>query len=208
MKIKVCGITQLTQLQQLQNMDVDYAGLIFYKGSKRFAEPGLGSSLAQMRDVNIKKIGVFVNEEMEKIEQTINDYGLSAVQLHGDETDEFCMDLMDKVEVIKVFRIGDGADVEALIEPFQNACHYFLFDTDTASFGGSGKQFNWDMLQRVKIDKPFFLSGGIGPDDVAKVKGFHHPNLYALDINSRFETEPGIKDLDRTATFIKALKHE
>lgn len=202
MKVKVCGITRLEQLQQLQDMGVDYAGLIFFEGSKRFAGEALKEDQEAIRELAIRRVGVFVNTEMEVILEAIADYGLTAVQLHGDETDEFCLELMDKVKVIKVFRIAGEVAIDSLTEPFQNVCHYFLFDTDTSSYGGSGKQFDWGVLQEANIGKPFFLSGGIGPGDAEKVRAFQHPYFYAVDVNSRFETEPGVKDMEKVKQFI------
>jgi phosphoribosylanthranilate isomerase len=205
MKIKVCGITSLEQLQQLQQLGVDYAGLIFFEGSKRYMEEKLKEVQGAIRETGIRKVGVFVNQELEVIERAIRDYGLYAVQLHGDETDEFCLELMDKVKVIKVFRIGSEVDIDKMVAPFQETCHYFLFDTDTDSFGGSGKQFDWALLEGATLGKPFFLSGGIGPNDIEKIKAFQHPYLYAIDVNSRFETEPGVKDMERVQQFISEL---
>jgi phosphoribosylanthranilate isomerase len=205
MKLKVCGITMLEQLQQLEQLGADYAGMIFFEGSKRYMGDKLSGSSEAIRKTSIKKVGVFVNTELEVIEQAIKDYGLYAVQLHGDETDEFCLELMDKAKVIKVFRIAAEASIDALVDPFQAACHYFLFDTDTVSFGGSGKQFDWALLERAAIGKPFFLSGGIGPNEVEKIKIFQHPYLYAIDVNSRFEVEPGVKDMEGVKQFINDL---
>lgn len=202
MKVKVCGITRLEQMQQLQDLGVDYAGMIFFEGSKRYAGEALREEQAAIRELTIKRVGVFVNTELDVIEKAIADYGLYAVQLHGDETDEFCLELMDKAKVIKVFRIAGEVAIDSLTEPFQAACHYFLFDTDTSSYGGSGKQFDWSVLQEARIGKPFFLSGGIGPEDVEKVKAFQHPFFYAVDVNSRFETEPGVKDMEKVKQFI------
>ena len=208
MKVKVCGITSLEQLQQLQQIGVDYAGLIFYEGSKRYAANKLANQKSEIKKSGIKKVGVFVNADYQTILNAIEDYGLGAVQLHGDETGEFCLGLMDKVEVIKVFRVAGEEQIGKLIEPFQNVCHYFLFDTDTKSYGGSGQQFDWTVLQNAEVNKPFFLSGGIGLEDAEKVKAFHHPYLYAVDVNSRFETEPGVKDLKKVQEFINAINHE
>jgi len=205
MKIKVCGITAVEQLQALQELGVDYAGMIFYEKSKRFVGYMLEDQLPLVNALDISRVGVFVNAEMDVVQKTIQDYSLTAVQLHGDETDEFCLDLMDKVQVIKVFRVADQKDIDGLVAPFQEVCHYFLFDTDTATYGGSGQQFDWGVLESAGINKPFFLSGGIGLEDVEKLKAFHHPYLYAVDVNSRFETSPGIKDMDKVADFIKQL---
>jgi phosphoribosylanthranilate isomerase len=207
MKIKVCGNKSVGQMQQLQALGVDYAGMIFYKGSKRYAGDELHNEQALIRDLTIRKVGVFVNAEYETILHAIRDYDLYAVQLHGDETDEICLELMDKVKVIKVFRIGDQQDIDELTTPFERVCHYFLFDTDTASFGGSGKQFDWKVVETAKINKPFFLSGGIGLEDAEKLKTFHHPFFYGVDINSRFETAPGMKDLQQVEQFINTMNH-
>jgi phosphoribosylanthranilate isomerase len=208
MKIKVCGITSLEQMQQLQEMGIDYCGMIFYEGSRRFAGRKLDALKSDIRAASIEKVGVFVNADYDTIINAVKDYGLTAVQLHGDETDEFCLELMDKVQVIKVFRIADQNDIDKLIEPFQNASHYFLFDTDTTAYGGSGKQFDWSVLESAKINKPFFLSGGIGLEDIEKVKAFQHPYLYAVDVNSCFETAPGVKDMQRVQKFANTLNHE
>lgn len=206
MKIKVCGITSIEQMKQLKKLGADYAGMIFYEGSKRFAGEILNFK-SEVRNIEIQKVGVFVNADFETIIKAVDDYGLIAVQLHGDETDEFCLELMDRVEVIKVFRIADQNNIDDLVAPFQNVCHYFLFDTDAASFGGSGKQFDWNILYNAKINKPFFLSGGIGMEDVERLRSFNHPFFYAVDVNSRFETEPGIKDMVKVKTFINALQN-
>lgn len=205
MKIKVCGITALDQLQQLQKLGVDYAGLIFYAGSKRFVGEKTKNDKAAIKNSGIKKVGVFVNADIKTVIEAVDDYGLYAVQLHGDETNGFCTALMNKVKVIKVFRIADQKNIDELIELYQKDCHYFLFDTDTASFGGSGNKFDWNILKNAKINKSFFLSGGIGPGDVEKINQFQHPHFFAVDINSKFEIEPGNKDMNKVQQFINAL---
>ena len=206
MKVKVCGITGFDQMQQLQQMGIDYCGMIFYEGSKRFIAEKLENQKSEIKKIQIKKVGVFVNAGYQTILNAIEDYGLAAVQLHGDETDEFCLELMDKVQVIKVFRISAEENIDELIEPFQNVCHYFLFDTDTKFYGGSGQQFNWSVFKNAAINKPFFLSGGIGLEDTEKLKAFHHPYLYAVDVNSRFETSPGVKDMALLLKLKQGLK--
>ena len=258
MKIKVCGITSLKQMQQLQELGVDYAGMIFYEGSKRFVGDEFKKQKSEVRSQKIKKVGVFVNEKYESIIKAIEDYYLDVIQLHGDETDEFCLELMDKVEVIKVFRLTGEENIDELTGPFQNVCHYFMFDTsphpslpptgegaattqpllnqDTAinkvsqtsevssadssavggnqglgtqsgmgPFGGTGLQFDWSILKKAKINKLFFLSGGIGHADVEKIKSFQHPYLFSVDVNSRFEISPGIKDMEKVQRFIAEL---
>ena len=208
MKVKVCGITSFEQMQDLQDLGADYAGMIFYEKSKRYIGTLTESEKERLKSLSIKRIGVFVNAEYETILKAIADYNLYAVQLHGDETDEICLELMDKAKVIKVFRISDQSDIDSLVESFSPVCHYFLFDTDTAQYGGSGKQFDWSVLTKAAINKPFFLSGGIGLEDVEKVNGFNHPLLHAVDVNSRLESAPGVKDLTKVEQFIKAINHE
>ncbi|MFN8290966.1 MAG: phosphoribosylanthranilate isomerase [Chitinophagaceae bacterium] len=208
MNIKVCGITEMKQLQQLDGLDVDFAGLIFYKESPRYAGGKLDAREVKKADFDLKKVGVFVNPEMIDVLDAIDDYGLEVVQLHGDESPEMCEDLSSEVEVIKAFRISGGEDIDKLVAPYDAVCDYYLFDTDglKESFGGTGKQFDWSVLSKAKIEKPFFLSGGIGVEDAARIKAFKHPDLFGVDINSRFETAPGVKDMSKVLQFKVAMK--
>lgn len=207
MKLKVCGITTVEQLAQLEALDVDYAGFIFYPKSKRYAFEKLQPYKKEIRNVDVKKVGVFVNADMGFLKSLITDLDLSAVQLHGDETPEYCAQLQMHVDIIKVFRISETIkDIDLLVEPFQLVCSYFLFDTDTTTYGGSGRRFDWTILKSARINKPFFLSGGIGPDDMGILKSFSHPFLYAVDVNSRFETAPGVKNMAKLKPFVTALK--
>lgn len=205
MKIKVCGITTPEQLEQLESMNIDFAGMIFYEGSRRYVAEKMRNEQSKIKKLHIKKVGVFVNADYNNIKNTIEEYNLSAVQLHGDETPELCNQLKQMVTVIKVFRIANAQSIDTIIEPYQRAADYFLFDTDTKNYGGSGQQFDWHVLASAKINKPFFLSGGIGLEDIEKLNAFRHTHLYALDINSKFETEPGIKDLNRVQQFVNNL---
>ena len=208
MNIKVCGITEMKQLQQLDGLDIDFAGLIFYKESPRYIGEKISKSELKKADFDLKKVGVFVNPEMIDVLDAIDDYGLDAVQLHGDESPEMCEDLSSEVEVIKAFRVIDGVDIDKLVAPYDAVCDYYLFDTGglKESFGGTGKQFDWTILTKAKIEKPFFLSGGIGPDDAPKVKAFKHPDFFGVDINSLFEKEPGVKDMSKVLHFRQAMK--
>ena len=216
MNIKVCGITDLNQLRELDAMDIDFVGLNFYKGSSRYVADKMSGEQIKNGDFDIKKIGVFVNESIEKIMTVVEDYGLDIVQLHGDESSTLCGQLSREIEVIKAFRLNDGAkSIEQMIEHYDDACDYYLFDAGGYSspfesekggaFGGTGKQFNWDLLNSNRIEKPFFLAGGIGLPDAVKVKNFDHPDFFAVDINSRFEISPGVKDLDMVRMFARVL---
>lgn len=206
MKVKVCGITSVAQLGALQSMGADYAGFIFYQKSARYAGEKLEAHQKEIGTFAIQKVGVFVNEELEEVKRKIRRFHLAAVQLHGDEDAPYCKELMQHTQVIKVFRLKDDTDIEKETAPFMDASHYFLFDTDTKDYGGSGRQFNWNVLQSAAINKPFFLSGGIGADDVEKIKAFQHPFLYGVDVNSRFEVAPGIKKMDVVQQFLKDVK--
>jgi phosphoribosylanthranilate isomerase len=208
MNIKVCGITEMKQLQQLDGLDIDFAGLIFYKESPRYIGEKISKKELKSADFDLKKVGVFVNPDMIDVLDAIDDYGLDAVQLHGDESPEMCEDLSSEVEVIKAFRVTDGVDIDKLVAPYDAVCDYYLFDTGglKESFGGTGKQFDWTILTKAKIEKPFFLSGGIGPDDAPKVKAFKHPDFFGVDINSLFEKEPGVKDMSKVLHFRQAMK--
>ena len=208
MNIKVCGITEMKQLQQLDGLDIDFAGLIFYKQSPRYIGEKISKSELKKADFDLKKVGVFVNPEMIDVLDAIDDYGLDAVQLHGDESPEMCDDLSSEVEVIKAFRVTDGLDIDKMVAPYDAVCDYYLFDTGglKESFGGTGKQFDWTILTKAKIEKPFFLSGGIRPEDAVKVKGFKHPDFFGVDINSQFEKEPGVKDMGKVLQFRQGLK--
>jgi phosphoribosylanthranilate isomerase len=208
MNIKVCGITQLKQLQQLEAINIDFAGLIFYKESSRYVGDKLSKKEIKSADFDLKKVGVFVNPELIDVLDAIDEYGLDVVQLHGDETPGMCDDLSGEVEVIKAFRIKEGdTDIDAMVKEYDEVCDYYLFDkASDYSIGGTGKQFDWGILKKAKIEKPFFLSGGIGPDDAAKIKAFRHPDFFGIDINSRFEKEPGVKDMGLVLGFKQALK--
>lgn len=208
MNIKVCGITQLKQLQQLDGLNIEFAGLIFVKDSPRYVGDKLDKDAIKNADFDLKKVGVFKNPDMIDVLDAIDEYGLDVVQLHGDETPEMCEDLSSEVEVIKAFSIdADTKDIDALVADYDAVCDYYLFDTKAdGESGGTGKQFDWKVLSKAKIEKPFFLSGGISVDDTDKVKRFKHPDYYGVDINSKFEKEPGVKDMAQVLLFKKGLK--
>ena len=210
MNIKVCGITQFKQLQQLEALNIDYAGLIFYKDSPRYMGDKITGKQVKDADFDIKKVGVFVNPGYSELLDAIDEYGLDIVQLHGNETPEMCEELSAEVEVIKAFRIAGekSIDIDEMVADYDAVCDYYLFDTAglKESFGGTGQQFDWSILKKAKIEKPFFLSGGIGPDDAQKVKAFNHPDFFAVDVNSKFELSPGLKDMAAVLKFLQGFK--
>jgi phosphoribosylanthranilate isomerase len=208
MNTKVCGITSLKQLQQLDGLDIDFAGLIFYKESPRYVGDKIAKEDLKNSDFDLKKVGVFVNADYDEIMQVVEDYGLDVVQLHGDESPDLCEELSEEVEVIKAFKVKDSkGSIDEMVADYDEVCDYYLFDTASSEMeGGTGKQFDWKLLTKAKIEKPFFLSGGIGVDDIAKVKAFKHPDYYAVDINSKVEKEPGVKDMALVLQFRQGLK--
>lgn len=210
MNIKVCGITEVKQINQLDGLGIDFAGMIFYKDSPRYVVDRLPGKDVKDLDPELKKVGVFVNHSFDEIMGFVEDYGLDVVQLHGNESPELCEALSDETEVIKVFRIGEGTkpDIDSMIEDYDPVVDYYLFDTGgpKETLGGTGRQFDWEILRAAKIEKPFFLSGGIGPDDGAKIKAFKHPDFYAVDLNSQFEKSPGVKDMGLILKFIQSLR--
>lgn len=209
MKIKVCGITQAKQLIQLDDLGVDYAGMIFYERSARYVLDKLSGEDVKELNLSLQKVGVFVNASVEEIKARVELYGLNAVQLHGDETPSFCKKISEQVSVIKAFRINtNGQNIDRLINPFEEFCDYYMFDTGgTGKYGGSGEKFDWAILEKAKINKSFFLSGGITLDDAEKIKAFQHPFFYAADINSGFEIEPGVKNMELVKSFAEQFKN-
>jgi phosphoribosylanthranilate isomerase len=215
--IKVCGITEFKQMKQLDGLNIDFAGFIFYKDSPRYVGNKNLANELKNADFDIKKVGVFVNPELIDVLTAIDEYGLDAVQLHGDESPEMCEDLSTEVEVIKVFRISDDTvNIDEMVADYDDVCDFYLFDKGASSssfgggreevFGGTGKQFDWKILAKAKIEKPFFLSGGIGLDDIDKIKKIKHPDFFGVDINSKFEKEPGVKDMVKVLQFKQGLK--
>lgn len=203
MKIKVCGITRREDLLKLVEYQVNYAGFIFYEKSPRFA----GSKLdpRTIRETKeIKKVGVFVDAPLEQVRRTITDYGLDMVQLHGDETPGYCAAI--DIPVVKAFRVRTNINWDA-IQPYIAVTDYFLFDTDAGNaYGGTGIRFNWELLDSYPYEHPFFLSGGIGPDQLTELLEFKHPALFAVDVNSKFETHPGVKDMEKAKSFTEQIQ--
>lgn len=204
MKLKVCGLTDVLQIAQLIELGVDYTGFIFYPPSPRFAEGKLNVATLP-RPALAKRTGVFVNEEEIIIREKMKKYGLAAVQLCGEEDPDLCAALIKDVEVIKVVPVGGAEDVKQ-VQQYEGRCNYILLDTRSDKFGGSGRKFDWAVLTEDKIRQPFFLSGGIDETDFEAIAAIKHPLLYGVDINSRFEVSPGIKDIEKIKRFIKKIK--
>ncbi len=215
MKIKVCGNRDISQLKELDDpvamgSRIDYAGLIFYKQSPRYVLKDLAGKDVRDLKLSIEKVGVFVNATEEEIMRQVADFGLDIVQLHGDETPSFCQHISDQIKVIKAFRIGDhDTNIDWLVKEYDEVCDYYLFDKGAPGlYGGTGQKFKWDLLRNANIGKPFFLSGGIDISDANDLREIKHPFFHGVDINSRFEISPGIKDMDKVKNFVNDLKRE
>jgi len=211
MKIKVCGITQLVQLRELESLGVDYAGMIFFPSSPRYVLKKLRSQDVMQAGIQIKKVGVFVNAAEADIMTQVELYCLDLVQLHGYETPNFCKHVRKTIPVIKVFRINkmNESNIDWMVKPYEDVCDHYLFDfRQDGMFGGTGEKFNWGALEKSAVNKSFFLGGGISPGDVEKVRSFKHPYLHAIDLNSKFETEPGVKDMKAVNQFIHSVKDQ
>jgi phosphoribosylanthranilate isomerase len=195
-KLKICGMRQATNIAEVADLHPDYLGFIFYEKSPRFISD-ISAELIKYVPSPIKTTGVFVNEQLEVIKAKINRFNLKAVQLHGQEDAEFVKSLKGTgVEVIKAFGLDERFDFEQL-DAYNDAVDYFLFDTQTPAHGGSGKVFDWQLLKHYHLTKPYFLSGGIGLDHIETIKAINDARLYAIDVNSRFEIEPGLKDVEK-----------
>ncbi|GAA4199612.1 phosphoribosylanthranilate isomerase [Pedobacter jeongneungensis] len=206
LKLKVCGMRLAANIAAVAELQPDYMGFIFYEKTPRVISE-VSAELIKYIPSEIKTVGVFVNEDLEKVKERVHLLKLKAVQLHGGESPEYCAELKSTfpvLEVIKAFGIDEDFGFSAL-EPYLDAVDYFLFDTKTKIHGGSGKTFNWSVLDRYTHTKPYFLSGGIDLEHAAAIKNINDERLYALDINSRFETEPGLKDAEKIKAFIKEM---
>jgi len=204
MKIKICGLKQQENIEAIAALKPDYAGFICYAPSPRFAAEINGEVLAALPDT-IEKTAVFVNESAEIIDQLIDSYNFDVVQLHGNETPEFCSHFKRKITVIKSFGVDQNFDFERLNQ-YIGSVDYFLFDTKTDKHGGSGQTFDWSLLDKYKLDIPFFLSGGLSLENLEEVKSISHPQFYGVDLNSRFEIEPGLKDIDKLKNAFELLR--
>ena len=190
-------------------MGIAFCGFIFYKKSARYALSSIQKE--EIKKISsINKVGVFVNAPADEVLHITDECRLQAVQLHGDETPHYCEHISSYISVIKAFRMGGTLPVESYINDYFDTADFYLFDTAGTDYGGTGKKFDWQLLNSNTVNKPFFLSGGIAPGDEEAVKQFQlqpaAKNLFALDINSKFEISPGVKDLEKIKLFCEMLK--
>ena len=207
MLVKVCGMREPENIEKVAQLGVDMMGFIFYPKSPRFASQSVDRTAA---DKNVCRVGVFVNGSVELISDKIQLFDLNAVQLHGNESRELCEQLHEQnglLKVIKAISVSTAGDIQKYKE-YVGAVDYFLFDTKCKTVGGSGQQFDWQVLENYDGDVPFILSGGIGPEDVERIRNFHHPKCIGIDLNSKFEMEPGLKDVEMLKTFLENIENK
>ena len=204
MKIKVCGMRDANNILELIKLKPDYMGFIFYEKSKRFV-----TNFPEVKiPSEIKKVGVFVNETIDKVIEIVEKYKLEAIQLHGNESLEYIEELIvlliRKVEIFKAFSVDDTFDFSKT-DAYQKACDFLLFDTKGKDYGGNGVKFNWQILENYKGTTPFLLSGGISKVDASEIKKISHKAFVGIDINSGFEIEPALKNIANIKEFKQNL---
>jgi phosphoribosylanthranilate isomerase len=198
LQVKVCGMRSSDNLNELLTNAIEYVGFVFHKQSARFISSPIFS-----KNGNAKRVGVFVNEKAAEILKIKQDHGLDLIQLHGNESPELCAALRLHIPIIKTILMSDKSDL-AKTKEYESVCDYFLFDTAGQYPGGNGIKFDWQLLEHYEGKIPFFLSGGICSEDISRIQHLRHPCLHAIDINSRFEISPGIKN----SLLIKKFIHE
>ncbi|WP_432672523.1 phosphoribosylanthranilate isomerase [Flavobacterium sp. SM2513] len=202
MKIKICGMKFAENISQVGALQPDFLGFIFYSKSKRFVGDDFSRDLIQNLPKSIKKVGVFVNESPEIILEKVKKFDLDIVQLHGNESVSDCQFLKENnIEIMKVFSINENVDFN-IMKSYELVCDYFLFDTKTPDFGGSGKMFNWQLLENYTLNKPFFLSGGLNVASIEKIKELNYPMLVGLDFNSQLEDKDFKKNISKVTEVI------
>lgn len=205
--IKVCGMTDFDQVQQLNELEVDYVGFIFYSKSPRCVTQTFSEDqIKQISQMKFSRVGVFVDEPITELKHIVQKWKLDFVQLHGDESSEYCKEVLKFCNVIKAFRVGTSDELAQITKPY-NHVDYFLFDTRGEQHGGTGYKFNWEQLL-VPLQRPYFLSGGISISDTQQITEFRTKSekMYAVDVNSKFETKPGMKNIGLLAEFVGQIK--
>jgi len=205
MKVKVCGLNTKSNIQEVVDAGVDWIGLIFYSKSPRSVDKGdVDADFASQ--LKVLKVGVFVNEEEEVVKQIAENYQLDFLQLHGDESPEYCKRLKQVgYKIIKAFSVKDTLN-QTELKDYEGVVDYLLFDTKGKNYGGNGMKFNWKALEAYKLSKPFLLSGGLTVEDAEDVAGLNIDALWGADLNSGFEIKPGLKDATKVKEFIKTIR--
>lgn len=196
---KVCGMREAGNIREVEALGIDWMGFIFWAHSARNV-----SLKPDYLPSRCKRVGVFVNAPMAFIREKVREFGLDILQLHGGEDADFIRQLrteLPSLSVVKALNVAREEDLEQS-KRYEGLCDYFLFDTKAEKVGGNGKAFDWDILHSYKGNTPFLLSGGIGPDDKERLRAFHHPQMAGIDLNSRFEIRPAVKDIHLLKSFL------
>ena len=202
MIIKVCGMRDGDNIREVEQLSIDWMGFIFYPKSSRYV-----SEVPAYLPTKCKRIGVFVDASTDEITKKIHDFSLNAIQLHSNESPEqisHLLSLTSHLSIIKAFNIATAEDLKSTAS-YTGLADYFLFDTKGASVGGNGEKFDWSVLDSYEGETPFLLSGGIGPDDAARVSSFRHPKCAGIDLNSKFESSPAYKDVTTLSRFLNEI---
>ena len=206
LKIKVCGMKYQANIKALAALEPDFMGFIFYPPSKRFIGVEFEKQDIEHLNPAIKRTAVFVNAQFHEIVEFANLYRIKTLQLHGAESPELCEQLKQKgFSIIKAFGVDENFNFDVLLN-YENHIDFFLFDTKTSEYGGSGLSFNWDILQKYQIEKPFLLSGGLSLENLAEVLKIENKHFYGVDLNSKFEIEPGFKDIEKLEKAFELIK--
>ena len=235
MVIKVCGMRDARNIREVSQLGVDMIGMIFYPKSPRYVEmqsshagiipdyakedigasdsSGSSSESVSTSAKSPARVGVFVDDMVQNIVTRVVNYHLDYVQLHGNEPREMCEnlrltldpDIRPGIKIIKAISVSDASGIQKYKE-YVGTVDLFLFDTKCKTVGGSGRQFDWQVLEQYDGEIPFLLSGGIGPEDASRLHAFHHPKCIGIDLNSRFEIEPGVKDVEKLKGFLNAMQ--
>ena len=205
-KIKVCGLLNPGNIEEVCTLGPDFVGYIFYPGSKRFVGTTPDPAIFRIPQPEIAKVGVFVDEDISRVKQIYSQCQLDLVQLHGNESPQYCRILKDEgIAVIKAFKPDSVQGIRS-IENYPDGMRYILFDTPGKELGGTGQKFDWDLLDGLSLPFPFLLSGGIGPEDGESIRNIEHEALFGVDVNSRFELSPGMKDIIPLEKFMKEIR--
>ena len=203
MIVKVCGMRDGDNIREVEQLSIDWMGFIFYPKSSRYV-----SEVPAYLPTKCKRVGVLVDASTDEIIKKIHDFYLDAIQLHGNESPEqisHLLSLTSHLSIIKAFNIATAEDLKSTAS-YTGLADYFLFDTKGPSVGGNGEKFDWSVLSNYEGDTPFLLSGGIGPDDAARVSSFRHPKCVGIDLNSKFESSPAFKDVTTLSRFLNEIK--
>jgi phosphoribosylanthranilate isomerase len=198
--VKVCGMREAQNIREVEALGIDWIGFIFYPRSSRFV--GERPSYLPTR---AKRVGVFVNATLDEVRRRVDEFTLDFVQLHGEESPDFCRSLRSSgIRLIKAFAVASADDLRRTAD-YEGLCDYFLFDTKSVGYGGAGRSFDWSVLRSYSATTPFFLSGGISADSLPSLRSFSHPQWKGVDLNSCFESAPGKKDVQKLSDFLVLL---